>query len=84
MSKYAAIYTPDYRLRLMGFSHPDSTKTKEYVNGKGDVVIRCQRSYLYGIGWYWYVNGEVREYSFSKRLLIDMMERSGVYSLVQS
>ena len=81
MSKYAAISTLDYRLSMMGFSHPDSTKTKEYTNKQGDVVVRCCS--LYGVGWYLFACGDnyIKAYSFSKRLLVQQMEESGEYNV---
>lgn len=82
MSKFAAINTLDYRLSMMGFYHPDSTKTREYISSDGrGVVVRCKRDDMYGMGWYWYVDGTQKGYSFSKRLLIQQMEKSGEYNV---
>lgn len=73
MSKYAAINTLDYRLAMMGFSHPDSTQLKVYRNSSGDMLIN--RNGCFGNGWYWYRHDiGYQEYRSSKRSLVQLME----------
>jgi len=77
MSKYAPINTLDYRLAMMGFTHPDSTQLKKYVHKSGDTLER--RNGQYSIGWYWTVNSagcslDRERYSFKKHSIVKQME----------
>ena len=82
-SKYGAINTSDYRLAMMGFTHPDSTQLKKYVHQRGDLLER--RDGVYGVGWYWTMNSSAhycslpRGWSFKKRSIVAMMEASLEY-----
>jgi hypothetical protein len=74
MNKFTAINTLDYRLSMLGYYHPDSTKRFEYRNASGDSLIR-KNDPSFGIGWYWYrklIN--VQEYHWSKRSAVKEME----------
>lgn len=78
MSKFTAINTPDHRLRMMGFSNPNSTLPTVYVHSNGDCCERING--IYGLGWYWHKQYEYSEYRCSKRSIVELMERSGRYA----
>jgi len=67
MSKYAPIHTLDYRLAMLGFSHPSSIEKKTYHNSDGDSLKKVP------FGWVLTKKG-IETYSCSKRLIVEIME----------
>ena len=80
MNKYGVINTLDFRLAMMGFSHPDSTKKNEYYNANGDKLVYSFECQYGAVSWCWFVRGALYSASFSKRSIVSTMESSGLYA----